>query len=192
VETEDFAMNSELASCKIIRFPVELVRSEPTVLLDIAPDFYEIDWVMSHRCNEDGEGQVVPDYFAEAEAETLDVIAALDPADPAYRAALGKLLDDAVGVAIPACREWQTVKREYLDRVRLVEANKDSGFFERRLEDYMPTYEYHVEAAYEVAQRAQGIARVVGFALDDKPWEPRDPHDLSWMDPMPTRAKVAR
>jgi hypothetical protein len=192
VETEDFAMNSELASCKSIRFPVELVRSEPTVLLAIAPDFYEIDWVMSHRCNEDGEGQVVPDYFAEAEAETLDVIAALDPADPAYRAALGKLLDDAVGAAIPACREWQKVKREYLDRVRHVETNKDSGFFERRLEDYMPTYEHQVEAAYEVAQRAQGVARVVDFALDDKPWQPRDPHDLSWMDPMPTRAEVAR
>lgn len=185
-------MNSELASCKIIRFPVELVRSEPAVLLAIAPDFYEIDWVMSHRCDKDGEGQVVPDYFAVAEAETLNVIAALDPADPAYRAAVGKLLDDAVGAAIPACREWQKVKREYLDRVRLVETNKDSGFFERLLADYMPTYEHHVEAAYEAAQRAQGIARVVDFALADKPWQPRDPHDLSWMDPVPTRAKVAR
>jgi len=191
VETGDFAMNSELASCKIIRFPVELVRLEPFVLSDIAPDFYEIDWVMSHRCNEDGEGQVVPDYFAEAEAETLDVIAALDPADPAYRAALIKLLDDALAAAIPICREWQTVKREYLDRARLVEANKGSGFFERRLADYMPTYEHHVETAYEAAQRVQGIARVVDFALADKPWQPRDPHDLSWMDPVPTRAKVA-
>ncbi|MDD2878364.1 MAG: hypothetical protein PHT60_13875 [Acidiphilium sp.] len=184
-------MNSELASCKIIRFPIELVRSEPVVLWDIDPDYHEIDRVMSHRCDEDGEGQVVPDYFGEAEAETLEVIAALDRTDPAvYRAALRKLVGDAVAVAVPACREWQKVKQEYFDRLRLFEANKDRGFFERRLKDYIPAYEYHVEAAYEAAQRAHGIARVVGFALEDKLWQPRDPHDLSWMEPVPPRAKV--
>ncbi len=185
-------MNSELASCKIIRFPIELVRPDPLVLSDIAPDYHEIDWIMSHRFDEDGEDQVVPDYFAEAEMETLEEITTFDRADPAvYRAALGKLVNDSVAIAVTACREWQKVKREYLDRVRLVEANKDSGFFERRLEDYMPTYEHHLEAAYEAAQRAHGIARVVDFALEGKPWQPRDPQDLSWMDPAPPRAKVA-
>lgn len=55
----------------------------------------------------------------------------------------------------------------------------------------MPAYEHHVEAAYEAAQRAHGIARVVGFVLESKPWQPRDPHDLSWMDPVPPCTKVA-
>lgn len=185
-------MNSELASCKIIRFPIELVRHEPLVLNDIAPDYYEIDWVMSRRCDEDGVGQLVPDYFAEAEAETLEAIATFDRADPVvYRTALRKMVDDAVAASIPACREWQRVKQEYFDRVRQFEANKGSGFFERRLEDYLPTYEHHTEAAYEAAQHAYGIARVIGFALEDKPWQPRNTHDLSWMDPAPPRAKVA-
>lgn len=184
-------MNSEQPSCKIIRFPIELVRPEPVALWDIAPDYYENDRVMSHRCDEDGEGLIVPDYFAEAETETLEGIAALDPADPAYRTALRKLVVDAVAAAISACREWQRVKREYFDRLRQFEANKGSGFFECRLEDCLPVYEHHVETAYEAAQRAHGIARVVDFALEGKPWQPRDTHDLSWMDPLPSRAKVA-
>lgn len=127
-------MNSDLASCKIIRFPIELVRPEPIVLWDIEPDYHEIDWVMSHRSDEYGEGQVVPDYFGEAEAETIEMIAAFDRTDPAvYRAALRKRVDNAVAAAVPACREWQKVKLEYFNRLRQFKANKGARFFESRL-----------------------------------------------------------
>lgn len=166
----------------VVRFPLELVRPDTAVLWEIEPDYREIDGIMIHREDENGESMVVPDFLREAAIETEQVISTLDRRDPtAYRAALKQMVAAAVAKAIPACRAWQPIRREYHERWRLMTMNKRNGFFERLLEDFRPVYEHHAEVAYEAAQRAHGIDQAVNAALEGRTWQPIDLNDLSWM-----------
>jgi hypothetical protein len=183
IEAGVFIMVFEPIAYNVIRFPLELVRPDTRALRQIEPDYFEMEEVVIARNQGGNEPNWVPDFAGEAEAETLPLIEAIDRTDPAtYRAALKKLVADAVAAAVPVCRAWQPIRHEYQARRQRADANPDSGFFSRMLGDYISCYHHHLEAAYKAAQRAHGIERAATFAMDGKQWQPFDPNDVSWMD----------
>jgi hypothetical protein len=176
----EIAMIETPLSSNVIRFPVERVRMDTCVLNDIAPDCYDYERMTIRR---DGDGGCIIDTTSQdAEFEILPVIEALDRSDPAaYRAAIEAILDDAVKEAIPLCLAFRAVEQEYFVRMQRYEKNPDRGFFERMFEAYIPVYEDHLEAAHRAYQRALGISRVVSFAREGQPWQPRGKADSEWL-----------
>lgn len=164
----------------VIRFPVEMVRLDTDTLFGIAPVFYAFETM---RLQRDGdETCTVDDIFQNAEREILPVVEALDRSDPeVYRDALKKIIADAVAEAMPSCRAFKPVEMEYLVRMQRHEKDPDNGFFGRMVDDYQPTYEAHLEAAYHAYQRVLGITRVLSFAREGQPWEPSGQCDSEWL-----------
>jgi hypothetical protein len=187
----EIAMTETPLPSNVIRFPVERVRMDRDVLNEIAPDFYEHETMAIRR--DGGECCTLDTTSEDAELETLPMIEALDRSDPvAYRTALKAIVDDAVKEAIPLCRAFRMVEQEYFVRMQRHEKNPDSGFFERMFEDYIPTYEGHLEAAYQANKRVLGISRAVCFARDGQPWQPRGKADSEWLIAAETAAQQAR
>lgn len=173
----------------VIRFPIEMRRTEIWALGEVAPDVREIDLIAERH----GFDPPRLDLRETAEADTLEKIEALDQSDiGAYRMRLRVMADQAIAVAIERSLAW---KKAHAEAIRM-EARHDAapvaqrGFFQRSMHDANQIAAVKALLAHEAVQRAYGIDWVTDLALRNEPYAPFDANKemMLLMETMPPRS----
>jgi hypothetical protein len=171
------AMFVETITANVVRFPIELREASLLTLGAIEPDLREID-VIAEAFGLDAPD---PDLTGQAELDCLDELSrGLLPEDKAMRQALLRRIEEAaLRPAIAACRQarqsaWSAAELQARADVARTSASANAGFFSCLAEDAAKASAEQMLTAFRLAQRARGVSRVIGFALNGQSWKPFD------------------
>ena len=162
----------------VVRFPVEK-RARPTIdlLRSVAPDSREVDLMA------EAAGLAPPDYDLRHRIDqaTNERIALMQlPSKPAERrAALAKLLDQAVDIAIRACGQAKDdMDAAYHAQELFLQATEqgdnNAAALQARADRMLDHANKQRLVAHALCEEAEGISRAVSIALRGEKWQPFD------------------